>query len=139
MKCSFKAIILGLLLPAASGAQLTDTIIQGVKIIFSYSPENFPGDWRNDRIDAQGQQIATEEIQRSKQITAKALNKYSITLLEYNLKTVYFLKSMQFFGVGYGGTNSPDALYMTNNGIALGYTNRYLEQTFHHEFSSILF
>jgi hypothetical protein len=132
-------LVLVLLLPFAAAAQTEDTMIQQVKVVFNYSVYNFPGDWRNDRIDAQGQQIAAEEIQRSKQVTAKALNKYNSLLLEYNLKAVYFLRSMQFFGVGYGGTNSTDALYMTNNGIAMGYTNRYIEQTFHHEFSSILF
>jgi len=132
-------LVLVLLLPLAAMSQSEDTTIQQVKVVFNYSVYNFPQEWRNDRIDAQGQAIATDEIQRSKQVAVAALNKYSTTLLEYNLKTVYFLKSMQFFGVGYGGTNSTDALYMTNNGIAMGYTNRYIEQTFHHEFSSILF
>ncbi|HET9744138.1 MAG TPA: hypothetical protein VFP97_00410, partial [Chitinophagaceae bacterium] len=60
-------------------------------------------------------------------------------LLQDNLKAVYFLKSMRFFNVGYGGTNATDALFMTNNGSSMGYTDRYIEQTFHHEFSSILF
>jgi len=132
-------LVLVLLSPIAAMSQSEDTTIQQVKVVFNYSVYNFPEDWRNDRIDAQGQQIAAEEIQRSKQIAARALNKYSTSLLNYNLKAVYFLKSMQFFGVGYGGTNSSDALYMTNNGTSLGYTNRYIEQTFHHEFSSILY
>ena len=46
---------------------------------------------------------------------------------------------MTFYNVGYGGTNTTDALYLTNNGVAEGYTNLYLEQTFHHEYSSILY
>lgn len=132
-------LVLVLFLPLAVLPQAEDTTIQQVKVVFNYSADNFPLDWRNDRIDAQGQQIAIDEIPRSKQVAVKALNKYSTTLLGYNLKALYFLKSMKFFGVSYGGTNSLDALYITNNGAALGYTDEYIEQTFHHEFSSILF
>jgi hypothetical protein len=132
-------LFVALLLSAATHAQLQDTTIQQVKIVFEYSDHNFPGEWRNDQINAQGQQIAIEEIPRSKKIIAMALGKYGDQLLEYNLKAVYFLRSMQFFQVGFGGTNSTDRLYLTNNGIPMGYTDRYIEQTFHHEFSSILF
>jgi hypothetical protein len=46
---------------------------------------------------------------------------------------------MKFYNVGYGGTNSSDAIYLTDSGFSHGYTDSYLEQTFHHEFSSILF
>ena len=45
---------------------------------------------------------------------------------------------MEFFGQSYGGTNSTSEVYLSNRGIALGYTDFWLEQTFHHEFSSIL-
>lgn len=127
------------LLPAALCAQAKDTTIQGVKIVFNYSIENFPETWRLTPVNAEGEEIAPPEVDRSKWIMIKALGKYGVDLLEYNLKAVYFLKSMRFFNVGYGGTNSSDALYMTNNGYSLGYTDRYIEQTFHHEFSSILF
>src|ERR1043165_9288611 len=99
-------LVLILLLPVAVYSQTEDTMIQQVKVVFNYSIENFPEDWRNDRIDAQGQQIAIEEIARSKQVAVKALNKYNISLLADNLKGLYFLKSMKFFGVGFGGTNS---------------------------------
>jgi len=132
-------VAISLFLPTVLFSQTEDTTIQQVKVVFEYSADIFPDDWRNDRIDAQGQQIAIEEIPRSKQVAIKALNKYSTTLLSYNLKGLYFLKSMKFFGVSFGGTNSSDALYLTNNGITLGYTDAYIEQTFHHEFSSILF
>lgn len=128
-----------ILLPAALPAQVKDTTIQGVKVVFNYSAENFPETWRVTPVNADGEEIATYEVDRSKLIMVKALSKYNNVLLEYNLKAVYFLKSMRFFNVGYGGTNSTDALYMTNNGQSLGYTDRYIEQTLHHEFSSILF
>ncbi len=68
-----------------------------------------------------------------------ALGKYPADILAKNLHAVYFLRSMSFFGVGYGGTNSTDALYFTNDGVDNGYTDFYLEQNLHHEFSSILY
>jgi hypothetical protein len=46
---------------------------------------------------------------------------------------------MKFFDTPYGGTNSSNAVYISNDGIGQGFTNNFLEQTFHHEFSSILF
>jgi hypothetical protein len=135
----FYAIALCSLLPVTLLAQAKDTTIQGVRIVFNYSVENFPEAWRVTPVNAEGEEIAAPEIDRSKLIMLRALAKYNDLLLEYNLKAIYFLKSMRFFNVGYGGTNSTDALYMTNNGMSLGYTDKYIEQTFHHEFSSILF
>ena len=48
------------------------------------------------------------------------------------------LKVIQFYGQKYGGTNSSDRVYISNIGIAYGYNDRYLEKSFHHEFSSVL-
>jgi hypothetical protein len=127
-----------LLLPCALLAGEKDTLIKGVNASFNYNRDIFPSEWQKAPINAQAGEIATTEITRCKQITAKALSKYAPELLRQNLRAVYWLKKMSFYDVGYGGTNSSDALYLTNNGISMGYTDNYLEQTFHHEFSSIL-
>lgn len=116
-----------------------DTIIKGVTISFSYSPAIFPESWQKNPINATAEKIIASEIQRSKSVMVKALSKYSFSALENDLKIVYFIKSIKFYDVGYGGTNSTEALYLTNNGAALGYSDLYLEQTFHHEYSSILY
>ena len=120
-------------------AQSPDTIIRKVYVSFSSSKEIFPKDWQVDPIDATAKPIDHKEIQRSKVIIATALNKYPDIIFKKNLRAVYFLKEMTFYNAGYGGTNSQDAVYLTNHGILWGYTDKYLEQTFHHEFSSILF
>jgi len=120
-------------------AAVSDTTIQGVNVQFSYDPSIFPESWRGGAIDGQGENIAPGEISRTNPVMIKALKKYPVSVLQTNLTSVYFLKSMKFYNVGFGGTNSTDALYLTNDGIAMGYTDSYLEQTFHHEFSSILF
>ena len=125
--------------PLFLAAQNSDTTIRKVYVGFNYSTDIFPESWRSMPINASGHQMDRNEIQRSKVIIARALAKYPEVIFEYNLKFVYFLKDMKFYDVGYGGTNSADAVYLTNQGVSAGYTARYLEQTFHHEFSSILF
>ena len=130
------SFIISSLLTIASPA---DTTVQGVRLNFTYSKSIFPESWQISPVNAWGEEIAGYEIARSSLVISSALNKYSTALLELNLKAVYFLKAMKFFNVVYGGTNSSDAVYITNNGISLGYTDKYLEQTLHHEFSSILF
>jgi hypothetical protein len=120
-------------------AAVADTTIAGVHIQFSYEPSIFPDSWLGGAINGQGENIEPGEISRTQSIIIKALKKYPASMLQANLKAVYFLKSMKFYDVGFGGTNSADALYLTNNGIPMGFTDAYIEQTFHHEFSSILF
>jgi hypothetical protein len=139
MKLILPLAFLFLLAPALSSAHDKDTLIRGVNVSFSYVKTIFPSDWQPAPISAKADPILQGEVNRSKSITAKALTKYPASMLAKNLRAVYWLKNMSFYDVGYGGTNSTDALYLTNNGIALGYTDSYLEQTFHHEFSSILY
>jgi len=116
-----------------------DTVINGIAVKFHYDVTIFPSSWQTAPINAKGEEIGPSEIQRTKKIMVAALRKYPGQTLQRNLNGgVYWLKSMKFFDVGYGGTNSSDALYLTDNGEILGYTDSYMEQTFHHEFSSIL-
>lgn len=116
-----------------------DTIIKKIRIQFEYSSSIFPESWQEPPVNAWGDTISASEITRSKTIMIKALNKYPDAVLTENLNTVYFLKKMKYFGVPYGGTNSYNAVYIANDGTGSGYSDLYIEQTFHHEFSSILF
>lgn len=123
----------------SAAADPGDTIIRGILVSFRYSPSIFPESWRVAPINASADPLEPDEIDRCKFIVKKALNKYPEPALKKELKEVYFLKEMSFYDVGYGGTNSSNALYLTDDGEAFGYTDLYLEQTFHHEFSSIIF
>ena len=116
-----------------------DTTIKGIEVSFTYAKEIFPESWQHAPVNARGETIAASEISRCAVAAVKALNKYPENVLTHNLKAVYFLKSMSFFGVGYGATNSNDVVYISSNGVGMGYTDFYLEKSFHHEFSSILF
>ncbi|MES2776140.1 MAG: hypothetical protein V4722_18325 [Bacteroidota bacterium] len=115
-----------------------DTTIKDVKIVFTYTKNIFPREWQEGAINGKGEEILPTEITRTKEIMIAALNKYPTEVFKADLNTVYFLKQLSFYDVGYGGTNSTANLYLTSNGITNGYTDKYVEQTFHHEFSSIL-
>lgn len=108
-------------------------------IFFTDDGNIFPSSWYSPGIDARAESLSPGEVERSKIIMINALDKYPTRLLKNILKNVYVLKSMSFYGVGYGGTNSQDSVYVANDGVSMGYTDTEIEQTFHHEFSSVLY
>jgi len=107
-------------------------------IIFIADGNIFPSSWYGSGIDAKAESLSAGEVERSKSIMMTALEKYPTQLLKNILKNVYILKSMKFYGVNYGGTNSSDSVYVANDGVKMGYTDIVIEKTFHHEFSSVL-
>ena len=132
-------LFLGLLYSFASFAQ--DTIIDertGVKLIFSADGEIFPDTWYSEEINAKAISLDSNEYKRSEKIIKSALVKYPIELIQNNIKNIFILKDIEFYGQSFGGTNSTLNLYISNDGIKNGYTNLFIEQTLHHEFSSIL-
>lgn len=98
----------------------------------------YPESWRKEPISAEATALAPGEVSRSIKVTLAAMEKYPATVLKKNLKQVYISKRIAFYGLVYGGTNSLDTVYLSNDGAAKGFTDFYLEGAFHHEFSSIL-
>lgn len=139
MKRPYFLVFFTVLLSISGIAGPGDTLYRNIRIGFVYSSLIFPTEWQQSPINAEGEVIDKGEIPRSLLVTIKALEKYPVEMLNLNLRSVYWLKKMSFYGVGYGGTNATAALYLTNDGERMGYTDNYLEQTFHHEFSSVLY
>jgi hypothetical protein len=107
-------------------------------IEFVVDNNTFPDSWKTSEINAKGSSLDSSEYERSMKIIQKALQKYPVEVLNENIKKIYILKSMEFYGLLFGGTNSNDIVYIVNSGIDNGYSDKFVEQTFHHEFSSIL-
>jgi hypothetical protein len=120
----------------AQDKTLTD---YGVEISFSGDKDIFPESWLTREIDAKAISLDSAEIERSKRIITKALNKYPVDLVKRNLTNVYVVKKIEYYGQDSGGANSTSQIYLTNNGIRDGYSDFWIEQSFHSEFSSILF
>lgn len=110
----------------------------GIPIHWTTEPGMFPSHWYDRPINAKAESLDKNRVRNHLSIIKMAMNKYPKHLLRKYLKKVYLLKSIEFYGLRYGGTNSTDTLYLTNRGEKLGYTKKYLEGAFHHEFSSIL-
>lgn len=98
----------------------------------------FPGPWLAAPHHASAQSVAEREIERSLAAVRKAFAKYPSPTLRDNLDCVYIIRDLQFSGIFAGGTNSTDRVYIAVGSEAEGFTNQFIEATFHHEFSSIL-
>jgi len=110
----------------------------GVRLVFGKEAGMYPADWLAPPISGKASDPPADQVGRSQTLMLRALEKYPAELLRRELKAVYLLGQLEFYGVSYGGTNSTDKLFLTNRGASQGYTDRYVEQSFHHEFSSIL-
>lgn len=128
-----------LLLAHSAGSQ--DVIKAGpanTKVVLQPEKRMFPCKWRNKRINPEVVRLDERESERTIAVMKESLGKYPPSLLDRNLKTIYILKSMFFYGLDYGGTYYKRKVYLANNGIENGYSDAYLEGSFHHEFSSVL-
>jgi hypothetical protein len=134
-----KTILLLLLTTIVAFSQ--DTVIDersGVPIIFSAEGKIFPDSWYKQKTKSIGISLSPQEYERSAKVVSAAIKKYPVSVIKKNLENIYVLSDLIFFDQSFGGTNSRNAVYLSNKGIAKGYTDQYLEQLFHAEFSSIL-
>jgi hypothetical protein len=109
-----------------------------VPVYTAARPGMFPAAWNQREISPIASSLEPEEVTRSFNIIDRAMEKYPDSLLKRNLKRVYVVRRLSFYGVPYGGTNSSDTIYLANAGREMGFSDRFLEESFHHEFSSIL-
>jgi hypothetical protein len=100
--------------------------------------EDFPAEWRTRQVNAQAEPLAPSEAERSIAIARRAMAKYPPELLARHLDGVFFASRLKFYGLSYGGTYSGNRLFLANRGSSQGFTDQYLEESFHHEFSSVL-
>jgi hypothetical protein len=111
----------------------------GVVLDFSGTRAIFHDSWLTPKINGQVVPLDSSEFERSRAIVLKALNKYPEEVVRKHLTKICVVKYLEFFGQEYGGTNSTSTIYISNQGAASGYTDFWIEQAFHSEFSSILF
>ena len=69
------------------------------KVFYNVDTKIFPCKWRNKKTDPQINLLPTDEIPRMQEVIGNALGKYPVELLHKNLKGIYVLKTMFFFGL----------------------------------------
>lgn len=114
------------------------------QILYKSDENTFPESWKTKEVDPQAVSLDKNEIKRSDKIIVKAIEKYPNELIVYNLKKVYVLDSIEFYGKNYISSNlSTGTIYLTNTGTNTGqphlYSDFYIENLFHLEFVNILF
>ncbi len=133
----FLLLLLAVILPV-QGQSPPDTRTAAKKAYFGSGKEIFPCRWRNNRIEPAATALDKSEYQRHITIAGRALSKYPEKLVRKNLRKIHFVKTLMFFGLEYGGTYFKRNVYISSNGVERGYTDQFVEGTFHHEFSSVL-
>jgi len=113
------------------------------KILFTGDSEGnriFPNSWYKDDINPKGEALKPEEMQRSLELMIKSQKKYFEDVLWDNLTRTHVLSYLEFYGVEYGGVNSPELglVYLVNRGELYGYDDFDLEMKFNSEFSTVL-
>jgi len=108
------------------------------EVHFSSTENVFPRNWYGQKIKAEARPLEKSERQRVILILNHAFEKYPGHVLRTNLDRIYVFKSMQFYGVPYGGTNFRNTVYLTDDESRPSFTDIFIEGVFHHEFSSIL-
>ncbi|MCC6402962.1 MAG: hypothetical protein IT207_03040 [Fimbriimonadaceae bacterium] len=132
-----RTLLLGMLL-ASQGWGGTAPASPDIPILTEFDSTTFPVSWQGGEIRGAGVSLTPSEKDRSLRVLKAAFAKYPDGFLERDLKRVFVLRRISFYGLDYGGTNSLDTVYVTNDGTANGYTDGFLERAFHHELSSIL-
>jgi hypothetical protein len=107
-----------------------------IPVLVSSGPEIFPVEWQTHRVSATPLDAA--ESERAIRAIKFGLSKYPRQLLEKNLLAVYLVGELRFRGIAASGCNSDKCVYVKDKGLNFGFTDKYIEFTFHNELSSIL-
>ena len=121
--------------PAQQGIADKET---GIMIRFVADHGMFPAHWYSKKINAQAVNLDPTQVDKAMRIMRHAFSKYPVVLLKENLARVYVLKSMTFYTFHFDGTNYKNMVFLSLDETNPNYTGRYIENAFHHEFSSIL-
>jgi len=110
-------------------------------ISINYNVDDYFIDEQSKRPPSSGKatQIDDFELARFSRLLEEVLAQYPPDIVKNNIIEIRLSKTLSFFNVGYGGSNINSVIYLTSEGVGQGYTDFYIKQSFHHEFSSSLF
>lgn len=94
--------------------------------------------WRGNPANGKASPISDYELARFSKLLPRFFQSYPVAIIQNDLQAIKLSAALEFHGVSYGGTSHGATLYLTSTGHANGYTDEYIAQLFHHEFSSLL-
>lgn len=106
----------------------------GVRISFEVNRFIFPPEWRTPELHPHAKELPPQFRKNVLNVINDAFGKYPKYLISNNIDKVYVLSELSFYDVSYGGTCSNTSVYLVDN----YYSSEFIEQTFHHEFVTIL-
>src|SRR3972149_5479566 len=77
-----------------------------VEIHFRVDRNMFPLSWCNDEIHPHAESLSKGLRIETMDILKEAFDKYPVNVLKQNLRKIYILNELSFYGINYGGTNT---------------------------------
>ena len=110
----------------------------GVQVRYEIDEDFLPPEWREPPANGEASRIDDRELARLLRQLPSWLDKYPVSVLRENLREVRLSGRLKFFDVLYAGTSDADVVWLVSEGKRLGFSDTFLELTFHHELSSLL-
>ena len=126
------------LLPGDAAVPREAATAPQVRAVFAIEEDMFPAAWLAPPHLASARPLVEREQSRSQRVVRAAMAKYPDGFLSRHIDRVYVVGELRFDAIEAAGTNSVDRVYIANGGEEAGFSDRFIEETFHHELSSVL-
>lgn len=101
--------------------------------------EIFPERWTTEPFNIKAKPIHNLQRTRAVAAVSRAIEKYPDTLIRNTLQRVYVVGELTLYNnQHFAGTASNTAVYLVVQSEKAGYTDRFVESTFHREYSTLL-
>ena len=110
-------------------------------ISWSSGPEIFPPSWREAPFHQTARPIDPSRKDRARAIVRQAMQKYPAALVARTIAKgrIYILGELKVYrNMQFAGTASHKAVYLVVRDKSQGYTDKFIESTFHQEYSTLL-
>lgn len=111
----------------------------GIKVHHNYNAKTyFPTRWLKAPISARGKQLRAEDVAMVLPLIEDFLAVYPKRVLQKNLKSIYLLSELEFYGKSFGASYGKSSLYIKSRELDKALPASFLIAMMHSEFSSIL-
>lgn len=106
----------------------------GIELNFRAYHNMFPPCWQAAEVKPYAKPLPAQLKHEAMGVIRSSFSKYPEKVLKDNLKRIYVVKELKFYGITYGGTNYGKVVYLAHDYYSLDF----IERTFHHEFGAVL-